>query len=139
MPAPDAPLVASDVLVWQIRQQMSLREIYTARDLKKRLAEVGYPISEAQISRLKKALPKHLDMRLLAGLCLVLDVSPGDLLVRVGVKQAARRKEDGGTHSAQASHQQEVTATDTPRKSILKDRVYPSSGPDIGPMSRGKI
>lgn len=139
MTLPLKPLVASDVLKWHLRKQMASREIYTGRELQKRLAEVGYRISEAQISRLKRALPKHLDMTLLAALCVVLELEPADLLLRVGSnpqRNVNAARPDLSEQPAEATAQ---TETKVPRKSILQGQVYPSTGPKIGAMPRGKI
>lgn len=140
MPAPETPWVASDILIWRVRQQMSLREIYTARALKKRLAEVGYDISEAQISRMKNSLPKQLDLRLMAALCLVLDVTPGDLLTRKGATPPAVPEKPATAAKQDASSRTNADpAIPASSQSILKNQVYPLNGPVIKPMSRGKL
>lgn len=63
---------------------MAERNIRSARALRKLLVEHGIEISEAQISRIVRRMPSSLNMHLLAALCRVLSVSPGDLIVLPG-------------------------------------------------------
>lgn len=68
-------------LRWRLGVAMAEKEIRTARELRRRLKEVGYEISEPQLSRLRKQLPRQIDTRLLSALCRVLSVQPGQLIV----------------------------------------------------------
>ncbi|WP_448482007.1 helix-turn-helix domain-containing protein [Pseudoxanthomonas mexicana] len=72
------------LLAWRLRVVMAEREIRTTRALCQRLAQVGVVISEPQLGRIVKALPRTLNLTLLAGLCTVLDVTPGELLIVPG-------------------------------------------------------
>ena len=71
-------------LAWRLRVVMAERDIRTTRALCQRLAQAGIVISEPQLGRIVKALPRSLNLTLLAGLCAVLDVTPGDLLIVPG-------------------------------------------------------
>lgn len=119
-------------LLWRIRPLMVEREIYTVRELHRRLQAVGYTISEVQLGRVRKALPKLLDTQLLAALCNVLAVSPGDLLVRKG---------DGayGLSMKPTTRQERVEAVlvETPiatRSEAVIPTKFPLSGPKVGAM-----
>lgn len=72
------------VIAWRLRVLMAERGIHTARALGKRLAEYGVIRSEPQLGRILRALPRSMDMHVLAALCAVLDATPGDLLIIPG-------------------------------------------------------
>lgn len=63
---------------------MAERDIRTTRALCQRLTQYGVVISEPQLGRIVKALPRSLNLTLLAGLCAALDVTPGELLIVPG-------------------------------------------------------
>lgn len=63
---------------------MAERDIRNVRALRRELAKVGVEISEAQLGRIVKGQTKAIDLKLLAGLCEALDVTPGDILVIPG-------------------------------------------------------
>jgi hypothetical protein len=110
---------------------MAQREIYTVRELRKRLEAVGHPISEVQLGRVRKLLPKLLDTRLLAALCTVLDVPVGELLVRSGdpvYALAATRPVLPTTTKAPGA-----SDADAPAKLVVPTN-FPVSGPKVGAM-----
>lgn len=74
------------VLAWRLSVLMAEREIRTTRALRARLAAVGVEISEAQLGRIVKKLPKLISTELLAGLCSVLQVAPGELIIIPGFR-----------------------------------------------------
>lgn len=118
-------------LLWRIRPIMVEREIYTVRELHRRLNKHGYPISEVQLGRVRKSLPKLLDTALLDALCHVLEVSPGDLLVRKGdgAYRAPPRAETKATPQPAAI---DVPVANT-AKVVFPDE-FPIAGPKIGAM-----
>lgn len=65
---------------------MAEREIRTTRALRRRLAQFDVHLSEAQLGRIVKSLPRHLSTDLLAALCGVLQVAPGELLTIPGFR-----------------------------------------------------
>jgi DNA-binding Xre family transcriptional regulator len=76
-------VAAPGVVEWRLQICMANAGIRFARDLHRRLVEAlgeeSVP-SEAQVSRLLRSPPERLNLHTLAGLCLVLDCEPGDLL-----------------------------------------------------------
>lgn len=74
------------VLAWRLAVLMAEREIRTTRALRRRLTHFGVHLSEAQLGRIVKALPRQLSTELLAGLCGVLQVAPGELLTIPGFR-----------------------------------------------------
>lgn len=120
-------------LYWRLRVLMAEREIDSTRELRRRLAATGYEISEAQLGRVRKRLPRLLDTALLAALCDVLAVDPGDLLTRKGRPAS---KPEGLSAGATKSVQNESSAAS---RTPLENMSFPSSGPELGPLSRPKI
>lgn len=74
------------VLAWRLSVLMAEREIRTTRALRRRLSQHGINLSEAQLGRIVKGLPRQLSTDLLAGLCGVLQVAPGELLTIPGFR-----------------------------------------------------
>ena len=68
---------------------MAEREIRTTRALRRRLSQHGINLSEAQLGRIVKGLPKQLSTDLLAGLCGVLQVAPSELLTIPGFRTSS--------------------------------------------------
>jgi DNA-binding Xre family transcriptional regulator len=67
-------------LFWRLNIVLAERHVRTTRELRRRLDAVGYKISEPQLSRIRRLLPRQLDTRLLWALCRALETTPGDLL-----------------------------------------------------------
>lgn len=74
------------VLAWRLAVLMAERQIRTTRALRRRLSQHGINLSEAQLGRIVKGLPRQLSTDLLAGLCGVLQVAPGELLTIPGFR-----------------------------------------------------
>jgi DNA-binding Xre family transcriptional regulator len=71
------------VIEWRLQVGMANAGIRFASDLHRRLVEAlgeDDAPSEAQVSRLVRTPPERLNLQTLAGLCMVLDCGPGDLL-----------------------------------------------------------
>lgn len=128
-------------LYWRLRVLMAEREIDSTRELRRRLAATGYEISEAQLGRVRKRLPRLLDTTLLAALCDVLGVDPGDLLIRKGKpaiepKGRSASEPEERSRRATTSAQDDSSVAPPPR---LEEMSFPSSGPDLGPLRRPKM
>jgi DNA-binding Xre family transcriptional regulator len=67
-------------VLWRLRVLMAERDIRTTRELRRRLESFGVTISEPQLGRIVKGLPRQLNTEHLSALCEVLDATPGDLL-----------------------------------------------------------
>lgn len=71
-------------ITWALPVVMVMREIRSASELHRRLGDVmgDDAPSVEQVRRLVARPPERLTLRTLAGLCEVLDVEPGDLLMQ---------------------------------------------------------
>ena len=80
---PSASAAPPGVIEWRLQICMANAGIRFATDLHRRLVdalgEQAVP-SEAQVSRLVRTPPERLNLQTLAGLCFVLDCTPGDHL-----------------------------------------------------------
>ena len=120
------------LLVWRLRSIMHQREIDTVRELQRRLAQAGYSISEVQLGRIRKSLPRLLDTRLLDALCTVLDVPPGQLLMRQGEAVFALAQANALPGARQKVPDAVPTSTPTTKPAIPEQ--FPIAGPKIGAM-----
>lgn len=71
-------------VTWTLSVVMAMRGIRSASELRRRLVDVmgDEAPSVEQVRRLTSRTPDRLTLRTLAGLCEVLEVTPGDLLIR---------------------------------------------------------
>lgn len=69
-------------LRWALREVAFTRGIIKTTDLWRALDEHGVKLSRPQVYRLMAESPERLNLTVLAGLCVVLDCDPNDLLVR---------------------------------------------------------
>lgn len=126
-------------LVWRIRPIMVERDIHTVRELRRRLKAVGYDISEPQLGRVRKALPRQLDTRLLAALCAALEVQPGDLLA---IRGHPVRVTTPAGHLALSSHSTSNTGSEQGEEpspaAPPAPCIYPSTGPKVGRLTQLK-
>lgn len=75
-------------LTWQLDVMMAKRRIRTNVELHRRLRDIGYEISSAQLGRLvEQQPPQRLNTELLCALMTVLDCELQDLLVPVAPSQ----------------------------------------------------
>lgn len=129
--------VTTPPLRWRLGVAMAEKDIRTARELRRRLREVGYEISEPQLSRLRKRLPRQLDTSLLVALCRVLAVQPGQLLVL-----PAERASDGPPPAASEPRDNKNTEQAGPisvdSNDVATTKSHPISGPKLRaiPMPR---
>jgi len=66
---------------WNLKVVMAERDIASATELMRRLADIGVPLSTAQASRIVKEMPSRLNTTILRGLFEVLHCEPNDLIV----------------------------------------------------------
>jgi len=84
-------------VLWRLRILMAEREIRTTRELRRRLESFGVTLSEPQLGRIVKGLPRQINTEHLSALCSVLDATPGDLLQIPGRTQpTSSRREPSG-------------------------------------------
>ena len=102
-------------LAWRLAVVMAEREIRTTRALRKRLSGVGVEISEAQLGRIVKKLPQMLSTELIAGLCSVLQVAPGELLTIPGFRAQTKSNAQAMDYPATEATQPAPTAETTPK------------------------
>lgn len=74
-------------LRWALREVAFARGIIKTTDLWRALDQHGVTLSRPQVYRLMVETPDRLSLRVLAGLCIVLDCSPEDLLVKTADTQ----------------------------------------------------
>lgn len=79
---------------WHLQQVMRDAGIYTNEDLKRALAGVGVTLSSSQVHRLVTETPERLNLTVLAALCQILEVDPGDLIETTAARP--RRRAAGG-------------------------------------------
>ena len=76
---------------WHLRQVMAARGMFATTELGPQLAERGVVLSREQVYRLVVGTPERLNLRTLAALCDILEVTPADLLeVTVESRRAPR-------------------------------------------------
>lgn len=65
---------------WHLRQVMAARGMFATTELGPLLAERGVVLSREQVYRLVVGTPERLNLKTLAALCDILDVTPADLV-----------------------------------------------------------
>ena len=84
---------------WRLREVMATRGLFATTELGPRLAERGVVLSREQVYRLVTGTPERLNLRTLAALCDILEVTPADL---VEVTVEARRMPTASSAAATA-------------------------------------
>lgn len=78
---------------WLLREVMAEHKLYATTELVPLLAQRGISLSASQVHRLVTSPPERLSMPVLAALCDIFSVGPGDLIetaaVDVGVRKLA--------------------------------------------------
>ena len=78
---------------WRLRAVMAQHSMYATTELVPLLAERGVVLSASQVHRLVTSTPERLSLTILAALCDIFSVEPGDLIITdatsVGVRPAA--------------------------------------------------
>lgn len=133
-------MMASDAprLIWRIGVAMAERDIRTVRELRRRLRDAGYEISEPQLGRLRKQLPRQLDTRFLAALCVVLQVQPGELIRLPGAPVSGPLASPIAVDAQRAADEPSGTGVSTaappPPAMPPGPRTFPMAGPRVRPM-----
>jgi len=77
---------------WRLREVMAEHKMYATTELVPLLAERGVVLSASQVHRLVTSTPERLSLTILAALCDIFGVEPGDLVLtdatNVGVRKA---------------------------------------------------
>jgi len=77
---------------WRLRAVMAEHGMYATTELVPLLAERGVVLSASQVHRLVTSTPERLSLTILAALCDIFTVEPGDLIITdatsVGVRTA---------------------------------------------------
>ena len=77
---------------WRLRTVMAEHGMYATTELVPLLAERGVVLSASQVHRLVTSTPERLSLTILAALCDIFTVEPGDLIITdatsVGVRTA---------------------------------------------------
>lgn len=94
---------------WRLREVMAAHQMYATTELVPLLAERGINLSGSQVHRLVTSTPERLSLPILAALCDIFDVAPGDLIT---------------THAASAGVRK-VTAGDRPARPAGVDQLRP--------------
>jgi DNA-binding Xre family transcriptional regulator len=103
---------------WHLRRLMAERGMFATTDLAPHLAERGVNLSSVQVYRLVAQRPERLNLHVLAALCDILEVAPGDLVEPVvEAAGAAKKTAVGGTAAKTAG----VKGRRPKRARIVKD------------------
>lgn len=77
---------------WRLREVMGEHKMYATTELVPLLAERGVVLSASQVHRLVTSTPERLSLTILAALCDIFGVEPGDLVLidatNVGIRKA---------------------------------------------------
>lgn len=77
---------------WRLREVMGGHKMYATTELVPLLAERGVVLSASQVHRLVTSTPERLSLTILAALCDIFGVEPGDLVLidatNVGIRKA---------------------------------------------------
>jgi DNA-binding Xre family transcriptional regulator len=88
---------------WKLRELMALRGLFTTTQLGPLLAERGIELSASQVHRLVTGRPERLALQVLAALCDILDVSPGELIPVTATNADQQRKTAAGSQPTPTS------------------------------------
>jgi putative transcriptional regulator len=76
---------------WNLRMKAAEQGIWKSTELRRRLSEAGLEISAGKMSALWTGTPTTIRLDDLDVICVVLECTPSDLLIREADKVAARR------------------------------------------------
>jgi len=90
---------------WRLREVMAEHGMYATTELVPLLAERGIILSASRVHRLVTAVPERLNLTILAALCDIFTLEPGDLITTdataVGVRKVAAGDRAAFSPSAQ--------------------------------------
>lgn len=76
---------------WRLRELMAAHSIYATTGLIPLLHERGIDLSASQVHRLVTGTPERLSLQVLAALCDIFAVDPGDLIATSAVNTTRRK------------------------------------------------
>lgn len=76
---------------WRLRELMAARQMYATTELVPLLAERGINLSASQVHRLVTSTPERLSLPILAALCDIFGVAPGDLILTTASSVGVRK------------------------------------------------
>lgn len=76
---------------WRLRELMAARQMYATTELVPLLAERGINLSASQVHRLVTSTPERLSLPILAALCDIFEVTPGDLINTAATSVGVRK------------------------------------------------
>jgi DNA-binding Xre family transcriptional regulator len=82
---------------WRLREVMAAHGMFTISDLVAPLAERGITLSVSQVHRLVTGTPERLSLPVLAALCDMFDIGPGDLIATRAENIEIRKTGTGAT------------------------------------------
>lgn len=65
---------------WKLRSLLAEKGMFKTTDLHRALKELGIELSREQVYRLVTTTPQRLNIDVFAGICLVLECSPNDII-----------------------------------------------------------
>lgn len=80
---------------WRLREVMAEHGMYATTELVPLLAERGIVLSASQVHRLVTSLPERLNLTVLAALCDIFTLEPGDLITTDATSVGVRKVADG--------------------------------------------
>lgn len=80
---------------WRLREVMAAHGMFATTDLVTPLRERGITLSASQIHRLVTGVPERLSLPMLAALCDIFDVGPGELIATKAENTAIRKTASG--------------------------------------------
>ena len=85
---------------WHLRKIMNEHAMFATTELVPLLADRGVVMTSTQVYRIVTGEPERLNMRLLAALCDILDVTPNDLIEPYVATSSRRGRKTGTTGKA---------------------------------------
>ena len=101
---------------WHLRKIMNEHAMFATTELVPLLADRGVVMTSTQVYRIVVGEPERLNMRLLAALCDILDVTPNDL-IEPYVAASSRRGRKTGTIGASTSSK---PSRNRPTRAVIK-------------------
>jgi DNA-binding Xre family transcriptional regulator len=121
---------------WRLREVMAEHGIWATTDLGPLLRERGVELSPSQVHRLVTGTPERLSLTVLAALCDIFSIDPGQLIstsaadVLRGRAAAAARARAGTDHAAGTPRQPGQTGPANRGLRPVRARVRPADRPD---------
>ena len=104
---------------WRLRALMAEHKMFATTELVPLLAERGITLSASQVHRLVTSAPERLSMPILAALCDIFEVTPGDL-IRTEATSVGVRKIAAGDKRARSPRSADVAALRPVRARIIR-------------------